>query len=216
MISAADLHAITRHAEKFVDPTDVVVARLKAHSRLLEKWQPAQNLVSRETLSQMWTRHFADSLQLLPLLRAEDRRLLDLGSGAGFPALPLAAASGAARHVTLLEPNQRKAAFLRAVIREIAVPASVEAQRVEQFDSRETIDVITSRAMAPLADLCRVSLRLVTPNTRLLVHKGREYIRELAEAAEHFDYDVLITTSEVDSQGVILELANLRRKAVST
>ncbi len=86
-------------------PVPEVVRDLQTYEALLRKWQNVQNLVSRETLPQLWDRHFIDSLQVLSSLKVADRLILDIGSGGGFPALPSAIASkGLNRHFVLVEP----------------------------------------------------------------------------------------------------------------
>lgn len=210
-MTPAERDAVTRHAGLFQRPVAEVLASLEIYADLLVRWQKAQNLVSRETLPELWVRHFADSLQLLPLLGPRDRRIVDLGSGAGFPALPLAIASGTSRTFTLLEPNLRKAAFLRTVARETGTNATILDVRIEEFDSRETIDVVTSRAMAPLADLLELAERLLAAPTRGLFHKGREHLKEIEMARRRFAFDMLLTESEIDSHSVVIEIAKLSR-----
>jgi 16S rRNA (guanine527-N7)-methyltransferase len=186
---------------------------LEAFAAVLVKWNAVQNLVSRETLDELWPRHIEDSLQLVPLLRPTDSGILDLGSGGGFPAIPLAIATrGTGRHFTLLEPVGKKAAFLKTVARELHLPVAVYAERAEQFDSRETIQVITSRALAALPDLLGLGQRFVGPSGRLLLHKGQNYRQELDAASQLHDFDVLVHPSRTDARGVILEISNLRAK----
>lgn len=190
---------------------------LDAYEALLRKWNAVQNLVSRETLDhELRSRHIRDSLQLMSWMRPSDRKVLDLGSGGGFPAIPLAIASrGLERRFTLLEPSAKKASFLRTVARELALPVTVETVRAEQFDSRETPDLITSRALAALPQLLGYMVPLFRRTTHALLHKGREYRRELDEAAQLFDFDVLVHKSETDSEGVVLEFENLLAKSVA-
>ena len=87
-----DYSPIAPYAAYFTRPQDAVIADLESYAALMLKWQTVQNLVSRETLDEVWTRHFADSLQVLKLLRPTDKLIVDMGSGGGFPALPLAIA----------------------------------------------------------------------------------------------------------------------------
>src|SRR5690606_9259042 len=118
---------LARYAQFFTRPVADVAADLESYAQLLRKWQPVQNLVSRETLDDVWSRHFLDSLQVLTLLKPEDRAFLDLGSGGGFPALPLAIAlKSPNHHFTLIEPNGRKVSFLRTVVRELKLMVNVE------------------------------------------------------------------------------------------
>lgn len=209
--------SIEHYAPHFTRPLDQVTADLESYARLLRKWQAVQNLVSRETLEHVWTRHFADSLQLLPLLRETDQHFMDFGSGGGLPALPLAIARKSSdQSFVLVEPNGRKVSFLRTVARELGLAVTVEGRRGEQIDSRETPvpDVITSRALAALPQLCGWIAPFFGAHTRALLHKGREHVEELAEASAHWHFDVLIVPSDTDPSGVILELTNLRSKSV--
>lgn len=208
MPPAEALAAVAPYAQFCSSPAGEVAAALEEFHLLLTKWQRAQNLVSRETLPEFWTRHVADSLQLLPLIRATDLHLIDLGSGGGFPAIPLAIALRR-RHV-LVEASAKKVSFLRAVIRELALPASVVASRIESVDSRETPDLVTARAIAPLPELLRLVTPLFGPRTRAIFHKGREYREELRAAADGFSFDVLEHQSLTEPSGVLLEISNLR------
>ncbi len=214
----ADYSAIAPYARHFARPVDAVGADLESYAKLLAKWQAVQNLVSRETLGQVWTRHFADSLQVLSRTRPTDRLFLDFGSGGGFPSLPMAIASkGSERRFVLIEPNARKVSFLRTVARELDLNVMVMGCRSDETDSRETgvPDVITSRALAALPQLCAWVAPFFGPETRALLHKGREHVEELSETSGRWLYDVLITSSDTDPGGVILEIANLRGKSVS-
>ena len=214
----ADYSAIAPYAPYFARGLDEVGADLESYAALLRKWQSVQNLVSRETLDEVWTRHFADSLQVLKLLTETDQSFLDFGSGGGLPALPLAIAlKGSNRQFTLIEPNGRKVSFLRTVARELGLLVSVEGRRTDQVDSRETPapDVITTRALASLPQLCSWMQPFVTPKTRAILHKGREHVEELAETGALWDFNVVLTPSDTDRSGVLLTLSDLKAKSVS-
>ena len=195
---------------------------LEAFAGLLLKWNATQNLVSRETEIDVWRRHVLDSLQVLPLLghdaeRAYPLRLLDVGSGGGLPAVPLAiAAKGTAWRFTLAEPIGKKVAFLRTAIREFRLAAEVRATRLQEDDSRETpeFDIITSRALAPLPQLLGLIAPHFGPQTAAILHKGRDHAVELSESRLAWDFDVLIQPSATDERGVLLRITNLRAKSV--
>ncbi len=210
--------AIAAYTHLYGRPLDAVATDLESYANLLRKWQKVQNLVSRETIERIWTRHFADSLQILTHSTDEDRLFLDLGSGGGFPALPLAIASkGMDRQFVLVEPNARKVSFLRTVARDLALDATVIGRRSDEIDSRETgvPDVITSRALASLVQLCAWMEPFWGNGTRAILHKGREHVEELTQAGAQWHFDVLIKPSDTDPSGVILIVTNLRRKSVS-
>src|SRR5690606_33130468 len=117
VMAAAEV--LAPYATYLTRPAGDVATDLERFASLLGKWNRAQNLVSRETAGDLWTRHVADSLQLLKFLAPGDRTILDLGSGGGFPAIPLAIAAGLGRRFILIEPIAKKASFLRAASREL-------------------------------------------------------------------------------------------------
>jgi 16S rRNA (guanine527-N7)-methyltransferase len=206
--------ALAPYAGLLGRPEPAVAADLESFAALLGKWNRTQNLVSRETVDQLWPRHISDSLQLLKYLRSTDRNIVDLGSGGGFPAIPLAIASGAGRRFTLVEPIAKKASFLRTASRELGLDLDVKACRAEQLDlaALGPVDLVTSRALAPLARLLALAQPLLQPQTRAIFHKGREHVDELAESDAHWHYDVLVHQSDTDRSGVLLEFSNLRLK----
>lgn len=205
---------LTPYSGGFVRPEATVRRDLESFAALLRKWNAVQNLVSRETENALWSRHILDSLQILPLLRPTDERFLDVGSGGGLPALPLAIAlKGGPAHITMVEPIGKKVAFLRQVARELGLSADVHAGRTDSFDSRETsFEVITSRALAALPTLLELIHPFFGPETRAILHKGRDHAVELAESRLAWEFDVVITKSATDEAGVLLEISNLRRK----
>ncbi|WP_248305192.1 16S rRNA (guanine(527)-N(7))-methyltransferase RsmG [Devosia sp. 1566] len=207
--------SIERYTQYFSRSRAEVEADLQTYEGLLRRWQAVQNLVSRETLDQVWTRHFADSLQTLALVRAEDRNFLDLGSGGGLPALPMAIAlKETPAQFTLVEPTGRKVSFLRTVARELGLAVTVIPKRSNEIDSRETAipDVITSRALAALPQLCGMMQPFFGPHTRALLHKGREYGEEISESRALWAFDVVVAQSDTDPHGVLLELTGLRSR----
>jgi 16S rRNA (guanine527-N7)-methyltransferase len=197
---------------------------LESFAALLLKWNAVQNLVSRETEKSVWERHILDSLQLLPLighqaeppLPADEATLnvLDVGSGGGLPAIPLAIAlKGTGARFTLVEPISKKVSFLRTAIRELGLTAKVHAGRIEEIDSRETFPgVITSRALADLGTLFRLFHPFFGPETVAILHKGKDHAVEVAESRLAWDFDVVLTNSATDDRGVLLRITNLRPK----
>jgi 16S rRNA (guanine527-N7)-methyltransferase len=176
----------------------------------LRRWQSIKNLVGPSTLAGVWSRHVADSLQLLDLA-PEAKTWLDLGSGAGFPGLVVAIAGrerGLAVH--LVESNSRKCAFLRHVARLTGAPVAVHEARLETVvpDFVGRADVVSARALAPLPDLIAWTEPLLKTGTIGLFPKGRGAGRELTEARKSVRFEGEILPSRTDAEAGILRITH--------
>lgn len=206
-----------------LDISDETVARLEIYEALLLKWQTVQNLVSRETVQTLWTRHICDSARLWNLVR-KPASWLDIGSGAGFPGLITAilqkqfSEDHSCAMVDLVESNSRKVAFLRAVIRETGISAVVHDMRIDAFFSQKDItpDYISARALASLDELLAMVEVPVQRGSRCFFHKGRDITAEISVAADRWDFDLIqhqsCLLSDMMLDGVIVEVSNIRRK----
>ncbi len=183
-------------------------ARLDRFVALLLQWQQHTNLIARSTEPTIWTRHIADSLQLLDL--APDAKIwVDLGSGGGFPGLVIACAlaetPGAQVH--LVESIGKKAAFLREAARACGVPAIVHAERIADFvkHAPDHIDVVTARAVAPLGKLLGEASPLLKRGTLGLFPKGQDVAAELTDAAKYWKkMRMALTQSRTDPNARIV------------
>jgi len=189
-----------------LDRLDVLVHELR-------RWQRVKNLVGPATLDRVWTRHVADSLQLLDYA-PDAETWLDLGSGAGFPGLVLAIAApdrtpNAVVH--LVESNSRKCAFLRHAARLTGASARVHEGRIEVEVARLAgIDVVTARAVAPLTQLLAWSRPMLKTGAIGLFPKGRDVEAELTVAAKSWTYEADLLPSRTDSDGRIVRIRSLR------
>jgi 16S rRNA (guanine527-N7)-methyltransferase len=193
--------------------------RLSLYVALLTKWQGHINLVSPGSLKDVWRRHMFDSAQMLSHVSNKRTRLLDLGSGAGFPGLVLSILGVA--NVVLVESNQKKCSFLKEVARQTASSAEVFGGRAEEYPALKSADCITSRALASLDALLLMSYPLLANGGRCLFLKGESYEQELTQSRKRWSMDVKIhpsnakeleTVSAVYKQpsyGVLLEIRNL-------
>lgn len=182
------------------------VERLAAYAGLLRHWQTRINLVGPDTLASLWQRHMLDSAQLWPLIPAGARRLVDLGSGAGFPGLVLAILG--APDVHLVESDARKGAFLREAARVTATPITLLTRRVEQIPPLAA-DVITARALAPLPRLLTWAVPHLAPGGQCLFLKGRGAEDELTAAAKDWKIAPRRIPSLTDPDGTILQLCEV-------
>jgi 16S rRNA (guanine527-N7)-methyltransferase len=192
-------------------------ARLDGFVTLLRSWQPTINLVAGSTLPVLWTRHIADSLQLLRFA-PNASHWVDLGSGAGFPAIPIACVlkdrPGAS--VTLIESDSRKAAFLRQVIRTLALPARVQIRRVESLadmpDDVPEAEIVTARALAPLVELLAYAEPWLRKGAKGVFPKGQDVEAELTESAKSWNIEADLRPSLTDfAARIVLVTRAVRR-----
>jgi len=183
------------------------LAQLTAYAGLLTEWNALHNLVSRNSLPELWERHMWDSAQLAPLVPPDARTLADLGSGAGFPGLVLAAMlPGVA--VTLHEATAKKCAFLQAAADRMDLHVTIENARMEELHPR-AFDVVTARACAPLPLLLEYAHSFVGPNSVCLFLKGQNVGSELTEAAKCWNMKASQVASQTDPSGAIVTVREL-------
>ena len=207
-----DLSADRERALALTPVSRETATRLDRFVDLLLAWQQHTNLIAASTEPIIWTRHIADSLQLLPL--APDARIwADLGSGAGFPGLVIACALAETEgaHVHLVESIGKKASFPRDAVRVTGAPAIVHAVRIEDFVEKAAghIDVVTARAVAPLPKLLGLAYPLLIKGTIGLFHKGQDVAVELTEAAKYWNIHSRLVPSLTDPRGQIVIVQGL-------
>jgi 16S rRNA (guanine527-N7)-methyltransferase len=215
--SDAAIQADKARAQSLCDVSRETWARLERFVDLLFQWQAKTNLVANAELPRIWSRHVADSLQLLPLAR-KAKIWLDLGSGGGFPAIPIACALAetAGAKIHLVESNGKKAAFLREAIRLTGVPALVQQKRIEDCGDSfaDNVDVVSARALAPLTMLCGYAFPLIVRGAIGLFPKGQDVEAELTEATKYWNIEAEQLPSKTGN-GVILAVRRLERRSIS-
>ncbi len=189
--------------------------RLDCYVDLLRLWQAKTNLVAPSTLPNLWTRHIADSLQLLSLAPSA-RRWVDFGSGGGFPGIVLACALAEMPDATvhLIERNAKKAAFLREALRVTNASGVVHLSDIgDSVDSNLTrIDCVTARALAPLHQLIGWAAPLVEQGAKALFLKGQDVELELTEATKYWNIKPRLHSSLTGGHGWIVELDRIERR----
>ena len=185
--------------------------RLEAYIALLRRWNARINLVARGTIDAAWARHVADSAQLFDLAPAAASSWIDLGSGAGLPGLPVAALAAErvpGLHVTLVESDTRKAAFLVTAAAEMGLDVTVEPRRIEALPARP-YDVVSARALAPLDRLCALAHRFSGPGTVFLFPKGARLDSELTAATAGWHIRAERIASRTDPEATVLRILEL-------
>src|SRR5216683_5066790 len=196
-----------------VDVSRETTNRLEALVSTLERWQKAINLVGRATMDDVWLRHVLDSAQLKGLIPDGAKTLTDLGSGAGFPGLVVAALCPDL-DVTLIESDARKAAFLGEAARRMTLekPPKIVIGRIEAV-APAAADIVTARALAPLGQLLAWADRHRTAPAICLFHKGKGWQAEVTEAMKGWDIPHQPFTSVTDLDAVILRIGPYRATA---
>lgn len=187
------------------------IDRLETYRRLLVEWSERMNLVGPKELELFWSRHALDCAQLLKFA-PEAKSWMDLGSGAGFPALVVASflAGQTGAQVHLVESIGKKAKFLVAVAEEAGLPATVFNLRIEDFGAgKGRYDVVTARALAPLPRLIPYAKPILDRGAIGLFHKGADLEAELAAAKDVLNggaYRADVLESISDPRGRIVRI----------
>lgn len=200
---------------EFIRRTSVsreTLERLDIYAEQLRKWTAKINLVAPSTVEGMWTRHFLDSAQIFELA-PDKERWVDLGSGGGFPGAVIAIMAHEVRAtmaVTLVESDQRKAAFLRKALRETEVNGRVIAARIEDIDPLGA-DVLSARALASLDVLLGFAERHLATSGQAIFLKGKNAQAEVTQALEHWRFGCETHPSKTDKEAVVLNIGDIER-----
>ena len=187
--------------------------RLQEFAALLKTWNERINLIARGDVAAIWDRHIEDSLQVLDCSPTSPTHWLDIGTGGGFPGLVVAIANidlaPATRH-TLIESDKRKAAFLMTAANHLDAKVTVLPVRSESAPP-QAADVISSRAFAPLIDLCTHLERHLSPGGTALLLKGETAPEEIAAARKRWTFDCIQHKSRTNHRATILQISGLKR-----
>ena len=190
---------------KLLNVSRETLRQFEAFLALLEKWQRRINLVADSTMVDVWQRHILDSAQLVKFYPPNTKKVLDVGSGAGFPGLILAIMGNV--EVDLVEADYRKAVFLSTVASSLGLPAKIHNKRIETLPNLGP-DVITARALAPVSKLMKLIENQISLNTVCLFLKGGSVEDELTEFQTYSTIASSKHPSLSSADGVVLELKN--------
>ena len=186
-------------------------SKLEAFADLVRKWNPKINLVSKNSLDDLWQRHILDSVQVFELAEGEGH-WVDLGSGGGFPGIVVAILNQEAQtfQVTMVESDQRKCAFLRTAIRELSLTALVKTERIEQLDGLEA-DILSARALADLTQLLDFTELHLNPDGIVLFPKGQNWQSEDSDAKKVWTYALEAIESKTNPAAAIMKIKDIAR-----
>ena len=194
-------------------PASDLTTGIRTYVELLIKWNKTVSLTTVSELDQILAFHFGESLFALPMLPVEKSRLADVGSGAGFPGIPLALARPSL-DVTLIEPNAKKFGFLNEVVRQLSL-ANVRAVRGRTGDlqfSNEGFEVVTARAVGQFDDLLGWAKARMTPGGKLILWVGDQDMKQIVsdkrfewispERIPHTDRRFVLSGTSEDTKSV--------------
>jgi 16S rRNA (guanine527-N7)-methyltransferase len=187
------------------------MADLSSFAQMVGRWNARINLISPDTLPEIWARHVADSAQLYRHLPETAKSLVDIGSGGGFPGIVLAIilrALGRKMKIDLIESDRRKAAFLGIALRDLRLEGKVHGRRAEEVDPLDA-DIVTARALAPLDRLAPLVMRHLGSRGIGIFPKGRQHMQEIAVLPGSFRVrDIARSLTENGSAIILIERGN--------
>lgn len=202
------LDSFVEYVNSLENVSDETIQKFSDYYNLLLKWQVKINLIGNIS-DDIWTRHFLDSVQIIKLIEGHDKKILDLGSGAGFPGMVL---SILGHDVTLVESDGKKTTFLSEVRRITKSDTKIFNGRIEDF-KKSNFNAITSRACADLDTLLEYAFPSVSHGTECILHKGKNHQKEISDAQKKWSFQFKIIQSITDSDGVILKISNITKRA---
>ncbi|OUD09694.1 16S rRNA (guanine(527)-N(7))-methyltransferase RsmG [Marivivens niveibacter] len=196
-----------------LDVSRETLDKLKHFESLVIKWTSKINLIAKGTVDDVWDRHILDSVQIWETAPENWLHWVDIGSGGGFPAIPIACiASEKVRdgRFTLIESDQRKGAFLRTAARELDLNVKVISDRIEKADPQNA-DVLSARALASLTDLLGFAERHLSPAGICLFQKGKNANQEISDAKTDWVFDYNSTPSITDPEASLISIKGFKR-----
>lgn len=182
---------------------------------ILAEWNAKINLVSKNSFADVWERHIFDSLQLIDYVPSGVKNIVDIGSGAGFPAVVLAIAAQEKlpqAKITMVESITKKTVYLNDTINKLGLKnAEVLNSRVENTVFK-AVDVVTARAVAALEVLFEYQNKIGNGKTMGIYLKGQSYVQEVEKACKKWNFNCEVKKNKYNESGVILLVSDLRRK----
>ena len=192
------------------DINDERLEKLKTYLNLIKIWQKKFNLISQKSFESIWERHFLDSYQILKLI-GNKKRILDIGSGAGFPAIVCAICSN--NNFDLVEINQKKCNFLNEVKDIIGIKnIFIHHSRIENLKIINNFDYISARAVTSLDKLLKYSFKFYKNGMYCIFLKGKTVSKEIEIAKKKFVFDFKSVNSITNKDGKILLIKNIKKK----
>ena len=200
---------------RFIQVSRETITSLKKYEDLLIKANKSLNLVGDSTINQIWSRHFLDSAQVIDFVEKNDKCLVDLGSGAGFPGLVLAIACKDRKiplKIKLIEKSSKKVKFLKNVIEELDLKVEVFNQNILEEEIKFVEDVFIARAFKPLKKILQLMHNNAENYKKIFIFLGKTGKNELLQASKSWDIEYKQRVSVTSSDSMVIEINRLKKK----
>ena len=200
---------------RFIQVSRETITSLKKYEDLLIKANKSLNLVGNSTINQIWSRHFLDSAQVIDFVDKNDKCLVDLGSGAGFPGLVLAIACKDRKiplKIKLIEKSSKKVKFLKDVIEELDLKVEVFNQNILGEEIKFVEDVFIARAFKPLKKILQLMHNNAENYKKIFIFLGKTGKNELLQASKSWDIEYKQRVSVTSSDSMVIEINRLKKK----
>ena len=200
---------------RFTRVSRETIYSLVKYEELLVSANKRLNLIGDSTINNIWIRHFLDSFQLIDFISKNDRSIVDIGSGAGFPGLVLAIAAkerNILAKINLIEKSPKKAKFLEGTIKELKLNVSVINRDVFKLQNKFKDDVFVVRAFKPLEIILELIHNKVENLKKFFIFLGKTGNTQLLQASKNWDIKYKQRISITENDSLILEVNKLKKK----
>ena len=200
---------------RFTQVSRETITSLKKYEDILIEANKTLNLIGNSTINDIWTRHFLDSVQVIDFIDKNDKTLVDLGSGAGFPGLVLAIALKDRKiplKIKLIEKSPKKVKFLRDLINELRLDVEVVNQNILQEPKKLLEDVFIARAFKPLKIILELIHNKAENWKKIFIFLGKTGKNELLQVSKNWDIEYKQRVSVTSNDSTILEINRLNKK----
>ena len=200
---------------RFTQVSRETITSLKKYENTLIKANKTLNLIGNSTIKDIWTRHFLDSVQVIDFIDKNNKTLVDLGSGAGFPGLVLAIALKDRKiplKIKLIEKSPKKVKFLKNLINELQLNVEVINQNILEEPIKFFDDVFIARAFKPLKIILQLIHNKAKNWKKIFIFLGKTGKKELLQASKSWDIEYKQRVSDTSNDSIVIEINRLKKK----
>ena len=200
---------------RFTQVSRETIISLKKYEEILIKANKSLNLIGKSTINQIWNRHFLDSAQVIDFIDKNDKTLVDIGSGAGFPGLVLAIMSKDRKiplKIKLIEKSSKKIIFLKKLINKLRLNVDVMDQNILEGSKKLSEDIFVARAFKPLQIVLELIHNKAENWNKIFIFLGKTGKNELLQASKSWDIKYKQRVSITSSDSIVIEINKLKKK----